>query len=160
MKSKKGVYFLLVVVLAIWGSVIYKLFFQNKGGDDYVMNRPVFVPEQIDLTSLNDTFFIHPNYRDPFLGKGIEKHIKTSASVSVIKPLEKPTVVSTLKWPAVAFHGLIRNQKSNKQIALVQIEGHTYNMTPGDIQSGIELKRCFKDSVQLLFNMEKRTVKK
>ena len=159
MKSKKGVYFLLVVVLAIWGSVIYKLFFQNKGGDDYVMNRPVFAPEQIDLTSLNDTFSIHSNYRDPFLGKGIEKHIKTLGAVPAIKPIEK-TTVATLKWPAVSFHGLIRNQKSNKQIALVQIEGHTYNMTPGDIQSGIELKRCFKDSVQLLFNMEKRTVKK
>jgi hypothetical protein len=159
MKSKKGVYFLLVLVLAIWGAVVYKLFFQNKGGDVPSISKASFVAETVDLSMLNDTFSIHQNYRDPFLGKTTEKRISSSGQKAVSNLVAKPAP-TLIKWPAIAFHGLIRNQKSNKQVALVQIDGHTYNMSPGETQARVELKRCFKDSVLVGFDGEKKTVKK
>ena len=160
MKNKKGTYLLLVIVLVIWGAVIYRLFFQNKSGDAVAYNNHSFVPEAVDLSSLNDTFAIHFNYRDPFLGKTIERKSKPASGGAISKPIVKPAPVLVSKWPVIVFHGLIRNQTSGKQVAWIVIDNHSFNMTPGAIQMGVELKRCFKDSVVVVFNAEKKTIKK
>ena len=159
MKNKKGVYLLLVVVLIIWGAVVYRLFFQGKGNDSSNFSNHSFVPEAVDLTSLNDTFSIHSNYRDPFLGNVAPRNSR-SGGTGPAKSVAKTPVASVAKWPTIVFHGLIRNQKSNKQVAWVQIDSHSFNMAPGTTQMGVELKRCFKDSILVVFNAEKRTIKK
>jgi hypothetical protein len=160
MKSKKSTYLLLIVVLAIWGAVIYKLFFDHKGNDTFMTNNSSFVPESFNLASLNDTFSIHHGYRDPFLGKAAEARprVTTGALAPIIK--QATMAPSLAKWPAVVFHGLIRNQKSGKQIALVEIDGHGHNMIPGDLESGLELVKSYKDSVLMGNGKERRTFKK
>jgi hypothetical protein len=145
----------LIFVLAIWGAVIYKIFFQKAGIGTHDLINNSFIPESIDLSSLNDTFSIHANYRDPFLGKTVE----AGGEQKKVTAFGKPIAV-TGKWPQIEFHGLIKNQKSNKQIALIQIDGHGYNMMPGNTEKGIELRHLYKDSVELFFNKERKVVKK
>jgi hypothetical protein len=84
----------------------------------------------------------------------------TSLRVHFGLPIYKPVPAITSKWPGIVFHGLIRNQTSGKQVAWIAIDSHSFNMAPGAVQMGVELKRCFKDSIQVVFNSEKKTIKK
>jgi hypothetical protein len=161
MKNKKSAYLMLIVVLAIWGAVIYKLFFEHKGGETAFTANSVFVPEPVNLASLNDTFSIHQGYRDPFLGKVADNRPRVSSGIPVKTPVKPtPALPSLVKWPPVQFHGLIKNQKSGKLIALVEIEGHGHNMMPGDVEGGLELIQTYKDSVILGMGKDRKTFRK
>src|SRR6202007_3164785 len=107
------------------------MFCYHKSNYALGTNNSSFVSESFNLASLNYTFSIHHGYRDPFLGKVAEARPRATAGPPV--PLIKQFTIapSVTKWPAVVFHGLIRNQKSGKQITLVEIDGHGHNMMPG-----------------------------
>jgi hypothetical protein len=155
MKNKKAVYFVLALILGIWAVILYRVFNFASSSNDNVDVQSSFVPPVLNSNAA-DTFSIFANYRDPFLGKtetpGENKKVK-------IVPIPKK-VVEPLKWPAITYGGMIKSRKSNAQLCMVVINGQSNFMKEGDGASDILLKKVYKDSIEVVFQKEKRVVRK
>lgn len=162
MKNKKLLYILIPLVLLVWGAIIYRIFNVVKVSDSNEVQRSTFYGNESNQNQI-DTFSIQPNYRDPFLGGRAKKSIlsENKGSNVVANPIvvKKITPSSTI-WPNLIYGGLIKNQKSNKELALVQINGQANIMKIGDVQGEIELTKIFRDSIEVKFRGERRFVGK
>ena len=108
-------------------------------------------------SSVLDTFSISANYRDPFLGRMI------SVNANSIQKNETPKVekvIQQIKWPTIIYNGMIKNQKSKKELALVQIGGKDNIMKAGETAEGIKIQKIYKDSIEVVFEKEKKAVRK
>jgi hypothetical protein len=159
MKNKKLLYLLIPLTVLIWGNIIYKIVATVNSGNEAQI-QSIHQIENSAIENMNDTFLINPNYRDPFLGKMIKKEtdVTTTSIATPLKTVKNTPVIST--WPAIVYLGIIKNQKSNKQLTLVQINGQSYSMKIGESVSEIELCKVCKDSIELKFGKEKKFFRK
>ncbi len=158
MKNKKVVYLLLVVVVLIWGIIFYRIFSTVGASDNNTNSLNNHAKSEVDKNA-NDTFNIDGNYRDPFLGNmQVDKPVILSTAPKQVVKEEK--VVQKLAWPSIEYGGMIKNQKSNKQLVLVQINGQNNLMKTGDIVAGVQLMKIYKDSLEVSFQKEKKWIKK
>lgn len=168
MKNKKLIYILIPLVVALWGTIIYRIFHTvNNKNTDSAINKNIFTSTMQNQT-VPDTFSIHPVYSDPFLRhknhNTNHSKIQTQGSTNVekVKKITKPepSPVASLPWPGITYNGLVKNQKSNKQLAMVQINGQAGIMQVGDILSEVKLLNVTKDSIETVFHNEKKIFKK
>lgn len=165
MKNKKLLYILIPIVLLVWGVIIYRIFNVVNGSGSNEVRKSSFVENTVN-ENLIDTFSIHPNYRDPFISKRAKKTTfenKITSTVTkpdLIKKVANVVVPLSNKWPSIVYNGLIKNEKSNKQLALVQINGQSNILQLGNVAEGVELTKIFRDSIEVKFNLEKRFVRK
>jgi hypothetical protein len=157
MKNKKLLYLLVPAVLLIWGGLFFRIYnrmnatapaveaFRNQG-------------DSMSYQGMNDTFSIAPNYRDPFLHKNAS--FRESDAKHVLKQKPKPAPEQNVKWPIVLYYGMIKNQESNKQLVLVQVDGVSHRLKPGDRIGGLELKKVYRDSLALSFGKEIKMIRK
>lgn len=166
MKNKKLTFVLIPLVLALWGTILYRIFHVVNGDKDSDRITENAIVESAGSALLPDTFSIHPDYRDPFGAKRINKVVFSENKVSaasrntIIKNEPLRTAISITPWPTLTYSGLIKNQKSNVQLAMVQINGQASIMKTGDIISGVELLKIVRDSIEVKFRAERRFVRK
>ena len=165
MKNKKSIYLLVILVVAIWGLIIFRIVrISHKEPVYQVSNKSVATIEKYELVS--DSFILVANYPDPFL-KNIVKNsprriqgptpVVTSRSKN--KPgKEKAEVAKKVNWPAIQYGGLIHNNKSNKTTGLLIINGNSNIMEQGNTYEELTLERLFNDSCIVLFNNEHKTI--
>jgi len=165
MKNKKLLYILIPITLLVWGLIVYRVVGAMQGEETLSNFSPVVYTEAESENTL-DTFSISENYPDPFLRKNIKVNIPTNnnSQTQSQKNIAKQTSAPPLKnnplptLPKIAYLGLIKNQKQNKQIALIQINDNLNNMKIGDKIEGVELLKVFKDSIIVVFQKQKITV--
>ncbi len=158
MKDKKVmIYFLLPLVIFIWGSFLVRLFkgFYPDVGTKIISG--VNVPAKMKENNLPDTFSIIANYRDPFLGKSVSMN---SGKVVRAIPVVKKAPEVKIPWPLIAYKGMMKNAKANKKLAVVSISGKSNLMNSGDLINGIALENIEKDSIEVAFQNETKWVKK
>ena len=150
MKNKKNIYILLLIVLFIWGCVLYQIFsFTNTDKiNSAEKNEFAITPLKIKERK---TFSINVNYRDPFLGKmyTLNKNLKTKPKSYNKNPEPKP--METLVWPTVLYKGIISDSKDKKKIFILIIDGKNHYMKIGDIQNEIFLKEGNKESIYIKY---------
>lgn len=155
MKNKKVLYLLIPASVLIWGNIVYKIYTSMYGEDAgaIVFESPKIVNSIEE--ELNDTFSIDPNYRDPFLGKTLKNNSASENSTHpVVSTSESFTNKSNSKiqMPTIIYGGLIKNKKSNKQFALIQINGIGNVMKVSDKVGEITLMKIYRDSIQVKYN--------
>lgn len=135
MKNKKNTYILLLIVLTIWGLVIYRFFsfgvneIQVENTSRNFRIKPLIIKEQ-------DTFTINVNYRDPFLGKmylPVAKARISSKKATNNKPKD------VLLWPTVIYKGIVSDNNNRKKIFMVIINGQRYLMIEKDTEQEVTL---------------------
>lgn len=158
MKNKKLLYILIPGTLFVWGMIIYKIFNTVHTEENTVVQHAELITANDEIKC--DTFSIHPVYRDPFLGK--KNKINDPGTGQAVKlTVVKPTIVPVVTvWPKIVYSGIIKNQKSNKQLALLQINGQSNMMKVGEEAYGVQLLKVFKDSIEVGFLKEKKFVSK
>src|SRR5687767_1788266 len=156
MKNKKVVILLLVLAAGIWGTVIYRIF-KTVYKEDKVQIKPA--ENNSNFSSLPDTFSIVADYRDPFLGKRLVQQAPKKITSAATKPKPAP-VVTIIKWPTIGYSGIIRNQNTPKELALVKIDQKDFIMKTGDVMMGVEVTKIFKDSIIVLYQKEKKVITK
>ncbi len=157
-KNKKLTYILLPIVIGVWGLIIYRIFAVASPDSP----TPRFADSQAEAASsqLPDTFHLLANYPDPFLGRIVQEKRFSSGKPVLKKEGPKPVVKAQQAWPAITYVGMIKNQKSSKQLVMVQIDGVSNVMKAGDNAGGIALTRIFRDSVELAMGKDRKIVKK
>ena len=148
MKNKKTIYILLPAALGIWGYVFYE-FFSFVGSKEVVQAGNVAYSSMLPVKTAMDTFSIVADYRDPFLGKIAIASSENDKPKNIVKKIEKPT--EPVKWPSIIYRGMIKNQKTNKQLYLVSIDKQDNMMKPGDFVADVELKKVYRDSIEVVY---------
>lgn len=160
MKNKKLTSGLLVVVVLVWGVIFYKIFNGLRSSGKVVYSKSMDNNRKDTEMITNDTFNIINNYRDPFLGSMAVDHVKKQGQPlkdkQTIQPVKPMQVV---KWPNVVFGGIIRKKEASP-VAIVKIDGHSDFMTEGSTSSGVQLQELYNDSIRVVFDGEKKVIKK
>ena len=158
MKNKKMMIVLIPLVVVIWGLVLYRILdFQS----DEVATLPPPSKAVIDTnTAKNEVFHIVADYRDPFLGRVAKKtKPKPKDAIARKKVIKKPPI--PVKWPPIVFGGVIRNQQSKQEVAILTVNQQEALLAVDDKLQGVTLKKIFNnDSILVAMNQHKKTIRK
>lgn len=153
---------MLPIVILVWGIVFYQIF-------SYFFSAPTFVTEKTE-TILNvdeikqDTFSIIANYRDPFLGENSSINLPkiTTSSKSTSTKTQKPAEPKPLEkpWPIITYKGMIKNNNSEKKVCIISIDNKEQLVKEGDDINGVKITMIKKESVQVSFQKEQKTITK
>lgn len=147
MKNKKKTYILLVIVLIIWGLLIYK-FFSFASKDVTSENLEIALSVKALAITKRDTFSIDVNYRDPFLGK------MYMADKSAVSLKRKVKIKEPVVWPSVVYKGVVSDTKDKKKVFMIIISGHTYLMKEKETEQEVTLKKGDRESIDIKYKGE------
>ena len=152
-------YILLPLVALIWGIIFFRIF--SSFNEPIIDNQFHDVEVKTNETLAPDTFHILADYRDPFLGNVISTNESSQKNTEVKKIVTVPKpIVQAVKWPSVVYGGIIKNQKSQKQLVMMQVGGQDNLMRQGDEKGGVQLVKIYKDSIEVSFQKEKKIIRK
>ena len=169
MSKKLKTRLILLVVLAIWGNIGYRLFknYQvEKELDEtqQVYNDPNFSPANFQ----KDSFDLQLPDTDPFLKTKIKSNYKPINETPVHttnnnhhrKTQKEKKVVEQKNWPKIKYLGFVKNHESSDALCLLQINGNMLKVSEGDEEIGVLVTGVFRDSIHLVFSGEEKTFRK
>lgn len=154
MKNKKTIYFLLPIVLLIWGVVIYKFF--SFTGKYEVTNYDTSVNLQPLQFKKSEPVIIKAEYRDPFLGKIYlpEKHKRR---LSGIQPKTK-VISEPVVWPNVVYKGMVSDLKNKKKVFMIVFNGQTHLVHENETVEDITVKKGNRTSIDVKYKGDVTTI--
>jgi len=161
--KKKVIYILLPIVLMVWGTIVYRIF--NTVNNKTTQNTNTIAIANTNFSSDLDTFSINPYYNDPFLRKklAIQSTHEQSTLTKPIKtkePVKKNETDNNIQWPSIVYYGRVKNMESEKQFAIIQVNGQSVFMKIGDSEHELKLLKITDDSVEVSFKDNKKIIKK
>jgi hypothetical protein len=158
--NKKLLFVLLLGTGLLWGLIAYRIF-GNFFRRDQNLNSiiPVKIAEKARVRT--DTFTLLANYRDPFLS-GFASTVSVSTNKKLPSNSEKSRqeIKSPVNWPGIVYGGMIKNQNTNYQTALITINGQWEIVSRGMICKEIKILGIFPDSIELGYGNEIKTFRK
>jgi hypothetical protein len=153
MKNKGLTYVLGLVVLVVWGLIIYRIFLAVSADDNQPLQSSTSLKKEAfnDYTIPKDTTKLLLNYRDPFAApKPEEKETFPDKSPvqKVVSPVPKRQPVN---WNLIKYSGYIHNPGSKKLIAMMNINGKELMMSEGETAEQVKLIKNLKDSVKVSY---------
>ncbi len=151
MKNKKLTYLLGLVVLVVWGMIIYRIFSAVGGSDDDpAMTTAKPVKEAYnDFSIPKDTTHLLLNYRDPFglvIKKDTTRLISKRSRERTPLPAPRP-----MDWSFIHYSGYMLNPATKKLIALVSINGQNTTLAEGQSKFEVKLVRNMRDSIKISY---------
>lgn len=151
MKNKKFTYLLGLLVLIVWGIVIYRIFDTVAGSeDDFTPVQNVKEEKNSnDYSVPADTTHLLLNYRDPFrLTRQPDTAVKRIAQPGTARPsIPKPA----FSWNFVKYSGYTRSAGSKKLLAVMSINGQSAILQEGETVADVKLIKNYQDSVKVTF---------
>jgi hypothetical protein len=166
MAKKKINIILIIVVLALWGTVGYRALNRQLSGNEIILEKQ----DQLNNTTINqinkDTFELEKINRDPFLNKQFQTTVVIPrAIISYHKPVKKvvapnvPKGDPNLQWPSLSYHGYIASKERNEDLVLLTIDSKLRKLKLNNPVNGLIVKKRYKDSIEVYFNSETRMVR-
>ncbi|MEN0005205.1 MAG: hypothetical protein AAF798_13720 [Bacteroidota bacterium] len=164
-KNKTLNYVLIVLVLGIWGTIIYRVF--TYGDDEQAVaysNTNLALPELTTPTVLKATYTLKGDYDDPFLtGKKYRKSSAKSNSKSAFPKAKKATPKATAKVeeqpPVIVYKGFSLNNNEISRVKL-QIAGKTYTLQQGESVQDVTVIAMDRNRVELKWRKEKLRIER
>lgn len=162
MKKKINI-LLIIAVLLLWGSVIYKslsnYLFADKNlsaaSKNYTANQFKIIEK--------DTFKLENLTRDPFLNKSsvIKKDKPTGKSYAAPKKATEkksiPATAATAPFPSVSYYGYIKSKEKKDELIIIKINNKLKKVRINETFEGLKIKKIFKDSIYISNNSETKT---
>ena len=161
MKNKMLTYLLGLIVLAVWGLIIYRVFYAVSGDDDddspAVLSKAVKEPYN-DFNIPKDTTRLLLNYRDPFGLVSFKDTTATTVKISHHKVAVPSPLKPGLDWNFIQYSGYIQNPGSKKLLALVTINGKNEMLSEGEIKDNVKLLKNMRDAIKVSFNGQTKII--
>lgn len=162
--NKKLQYTLIVLLVAIWGTVAYRMMTWNSSDSDFNMGTQETLPIAQEAEMQKDSFVLKTNYKDPFLEKRVassSSKISTSSSSkksSKYKRKAPPSIPgrNTQKMPAIQYLGYSINETMITRVRLaINKKPHTLKLN--QTLKGVTIKEMYKDSVVVAWKGQQKT---
>lgn len=167
MKNKGVTYVLAIFVVIIWGTIIYRIFYQK---DDVVTLESVNVSE-LSAKSQDQVsdYQLRLDYSDPFhvYASKKTKSVVTSQEKNRTYPQKgnsKPhSTFSNVQnpivaWPQIKYGGLIIS--SNNRTAIININGKSGFFTEGQSFGEVTITSITAESITVTYKNQSKTIKK
>lgn len=161
MKNKAAVYFLVLVVIVVWGLIIYRVVDAARSDEDDpgFMAHTVIAKEPLnDYELVKDTATLKLNYRDPFALLPSRENVPVSVSKpagQLVAPvrhiLPELSAKPAVNWSFIRYSGFIRNPHTKKLIALVSIGSKSLMLSEGETAEQVKLLKNMKDSIRIAY---------
>jgi len=152
MKNKKNIYFLLPVVIIVWGLLVYKIIGGlNPSAQQTKTTEAIgqFNPKTIKQTS---SFTIKTDYRDPFLGTFEKKKRK------IIKRKNTPIVKKeSIPFPTIVYKGIVSPKGKNEKVFLIIVNGQQHLFKRSAVFNDVKLLKGNAKEITVLFQKQKQT---
>lgn len=169
MSRKKINIVLILIVLGLWGTVIYRSL------NHYLFPDQNIVTQAETNTHFNykqikkDTFELLPLAHDPFLNNRLSSSSPSNGNTftrnASPKPsgLKKPAIIREkvpviLYWPEINYYGYIKSSLKTEEMILIKVDNKLYKARKKDNVGGVVIKRIFKDSIELSFKKENKFI--
>jgi type II secretory pathway component PulC len=143
---------LLVLVLAIWGIIGYRIVSTIKPKAPNISQQNMDVAFNPNINTKIETFSIQLMDRDPFLGTLYNK----KPSPSSTKHKSTPPII----WPGITFQGIISKQNSKEKICILSINGQQHIMKAGKVIEGIKLLKINKKDILVSYKGQSKIIVK
>jgi hypothetical protein len=156
LKSKKSLYFLMPLVLIIWGMVVYQII------DGLAPDLPVSDDFEMGSFRESETLSkplkqLHLPDQDPFLGTTTN----TKKTIQVKKNNQPQNLSIEQVWPAVEYLGYVkRDSRSGLRAVAMRINGTSYILKSGAIQDSLKLIKATDDYIIMRYKKEQKRFKK
>lgn len=152
---------LIIVVLLLWGAVLYKYVNRFFNNEEIVYQQPEF---SLPIAKIEkDTFELQLLVRDPFLGKiTIKKESNPIIKKIISKPIVKntPEPIITKPYPIVQYFGYIKSHDKNQKLILLKVNNRLERVRLNDNIDGLIVEQIYKDSVVVSFNKIEKSITK
>ena len=150
MKNKKLTYFLILLLVIVWGLIIYRVIAAAGGSDGDLQPTPVLGHKETynDYAVPKDTTRLLLNYRDPF-GLVVRKD---TSKPKVKQRQSSGKLLPGINWSLIKYAGYLRNPGSKKLITILSINGKSASMSEGETVDHVKLIQNKVDSVKVLFS--------
>lgn len=145
LKTKKKTYVLLALVIAIWGTIAFKIVSALNPEIPELQQQSYVVNSSFKVDTKIDTFSIKTVNRDPFLGTLLKKESKKT--IKKKKPIQ---------WKSISYHGSIKKNKA-EQIFIITINGKQHVLKKGQTKDSITLTYGNKKSVTLRYKNQSKS---
>lgn len=155
LKSKKSIYLLIPLNLAIWSFFIYRFWSAYHEADVSVENNNIQI-SGFKTEKDSVTYTLSLSYKDPFLRESERAYAEPSsgpASRTVTKNQAPrraepvPAAVPKAALPDIKYLGLVKNNSSGIVTALVAINGQSRLVKANESVDGFLFKSFSKDSL-------------
>ena len=163
--KKKKLYILGFLVLAIWGTIGYKIY-QGLASEDGDVSR-IIPKRMVSDTTAEARYTLNLSYEDPFL-KGLRKKKERSISrpsKPVVKknpavPVPAVAPAPVVNWGIVQYMGFLDNATRVSQVVIVKIQNREYFLRKGEAAEGFVLEAIEADSIKIRFSDSLKYIKK
>lgn len=157
---------LIIVVLALWGTVGYRAFNRQFSGNKVFLEKQN-QDSNVTLKQINkDTFKLEKISRDPFLNKQLQSMIATSTRstsnyVSVKKTIipVAPKADPNISWPILIYYGYFGSKEGNQELVLLKVDSKLCKLKINTPYNGLVVKKKYRDSIEVSFNSERKIVR-
>lgn len=142
LKNSKTFFFLIPLVVIIWGAVIYKVVDALSEEPESQSELSLTAPIKKHIIE-RDTFSLIEIDRDPFLGKlYTRERVKKSNN-------ENNNLV--MEWPAIEYLGMVSDPDSRSKVYLIVINGKSFFMEKGSETESVSLVKASGNKVWLRY---------
>jgi len=156
MKKKVNI-LLLVFVLGLWGTVTYK--YISGYWHCNSITASASQKNAVDaVVRQKDTFTLAALERDPFLNRSMAepKPVRVKFRTAGVKKAP-PKIISPVPFPQVGYFGYLKSPQ-HKELVLLKVNNRLMKLRAGESTDGLKVVKIHKDSVQVNFNGEARTI--
>lgn len=159
MKKKLNIV-LLLLVLCLWGTVLYKYvnqYFIKKGHIQYTTAYHLSGGKIM----VKDTFELKSIERDPFLNNIIETKSALSTTRKIYVPIkhspkELPKLNTKIPFPNIQYYGYIKALDKSKENILISRNGKFMKLSLNEAAEGLKIIKLSNDSIKVDFNKESK----
>lgn len=137
---------MLPAVLAIWGIILFKIFFKEGNNEEYMFTNSV-EPQQKSIQDTLFSFALLNNYSDPFLKKTYHAPTKKRSETPKAtkpKPIETPKII---QWPRLSYKGVIVSKDAT--FGMLEIDNEMHMVSAGDLIKTISIITIYPDSIRI-----------
>jgi hypothetical protein len=151
--KKKKTYILLIVVITVWGFLLFKIYFAFFGEDDSIVfeeNRKEIQPQK--RTKTKKLQVEYPE-RDPFLGMMYKPEPKTRS-----KPLIQKRQSYDSIFNAITYQGFIKNKKDSSRLYLINYKKRSFVLKPNHQFEDVIFLTGTKDEIKVKYKSITKTI--
>ena len=151
---------LLILVLGLWGTVIYKYVSQYFIKPEQFTSKMNSNYNSISKIISKDTFTLKPLKRDPFLNKVSIKTIPLKRTNTIPNKKTIPKKIEPVvekPFPAIIYLGYIKSTAQKNELLLLKINGKLEKYHNNETKNEIKIQKTINDT--LLATYQKITKK-
>lgn len=153
-KNKKVTYLLIVLVITVWGLIIYRVILAWSGDDEGKAVIPETGKREVfnDYAEPKDTAHLMQNYRDPFGLVRPKDTLVRSQRAAVGGTVTVKQAPLVMNWDFIRYVGYIRNPGSKALIAMIHVNGQELMLGEGESAGQLRLLKNLRDSIKINYN--------